>query len=517
MSLTLLIEPLLFGIGAFLSAFAAFSVLEKRRLDRGSDPLAPQENLNCETLVFLVGEDRVIDANFSGERFLEEFPNAKVGMPRLRAALTSRFDDIDQLLARGPRKDRHSVSRDGSLQIVSEALPTTVRLKIAPTNDVPGGLQDIHRLAATEAELETLRESTENAPFLVWRENGDGTPVWVNRAYADRVMEAFGKERLLSWPLPRLFPDLRRGDARRLSLTSPDKARLCWFECHGTQIGTDTLYTAFDATATVQAETQLRDFMQTLTKTFAELDTGLAIFDKSRNLVLFNPALADLTQLPAAFLIGKPSLVAFIDKLREKQMAPEPRDFKSWRQSIAELESAAESGTYRETWALPGNRTYRVSGRPHPDGAIAFLMEDISAEMSLTRQFRAELETGQAVIDNVEDAIVVFSHDGAISVTNRAYRRLWDTDAADTRVLASGVVEATRGWHSKTVPTPIWGDLRDFVEHLDERVEWTGTAQLLDGRTLNCRFIPLSDGGTQVIFAVMEENVGKSDTLLEAV
>jgi PAS domain-containing protein len=299
-------------------------------------------------------------------------------------------------------------------------------------------------------------------------------------------------------------------------LSNTDTAQLRWYECHGTQIGTDTLYTGFDATKTVQAETQLRDFMQTLTKTFAELDTGLAIFDKSRHLALFNPALAELTQLPIEFLTSKPSLVALIDKLREKQMAPEPRDFKSWRQSIAELESAAESGTYSETWALPGNRTYRVSGRPHPDGAIAFLIEDISAEMSLTRRFRADLETGQAVIDNLDDAIAVFAHDGSISITNQAYRTLWGTDP-DSHVIPSGVVEATRVWHGRSTPTPIWGDFRDFVENPEERAEWSGSAQLIDGRALNCRFVPLSDGGTQVIFSVSENHIGNPNELLAAV
>lgn len=65
-------------------------------------------------------------------------------------------------------------------------------------------------------------------------------------------------------------------------------------------------------------------------------------------------------------------------------MLPEPEDYKAWRVEFAVLEKAAASGQYEETQALLNGQTYRVTGRPHPDGTVAFLMEDICAEMSLT-------------------------------------------------------------------------------------------------------------------------------------
>ena len=61
----------------------------------------------------------------------------------------------------------------------------------------------------------------------------------------------------------------------------------------------------------VKAETSLQEFVTTLTKTFAALPIGLVIFDRARELALFNPALMDLTLLPASFLISKPSLSPF--------------------------------------------------------------------------------------------------------------------------------------------------------------------------------------------------------------
>lgn len=91
---------------------------------------------------------------------------------------------------------------------------------------------------------------------------------------------------------------------------------------------------------------------------------------------------------------------------------------------MADLISAAETGQFEETWSLETGQTYRVKGRPHPDGAIAFLLEDISTEVLLTRNFRAELEMGQNLVDTFDDALAVFSHAGVLTFSNKAYELL---------------------------------------------------------------------------------------------
>ncbi len=516
MSLVPYLNPLAFGVGAFLSSFAAYLVATSLRARSGSGLIPTARDISDDALVFLIRNHELVDSNFAGERFLQQFPMAPSGIARLKAALKTQFEDVEALIAlHRPPSDKFAVSRDGALNLVSEMTPEAIRITVTPSDPDADGLDDIHRRAATEAELETLRQSTEHSPFLVWREAADGTPVWVNRGYADAVAGTFGKERLLSWPLPRLFPDLKRDGNQRLSLTSARSDTLTWFDCHATAIGTDTLFTAFDASATVQAETQLRDFMQVLTQTFAQLDIGLAIFDKSRRLVLFNPALTDLTRLPVDFLSARPGLSSFLDKLRELRMLPEPKDYKSWRQSIADLESAAADGTFSDTWVLPGNQTFRVTGRPHPVGAIALLLEDISAEMSLTRRFRAELETGQAALDNLDDAIAVFSLTGAMMMSNCAYRELFHDDP-EVRLTECGVVDAVRRWHDASVPTPVWGDVRDFVLQPTERVEWTADVALKDGRNLACRIVPLPDGATQMILRIGRAAAVQDTELLQA-
>jgi len=67
-------------------------------------------------------------------------------------------------------------------------------------------------------------------------------------------------------------------------------------------------------------------FVQTLTKTFCPAVRSVAIFDTQKILVLFNPALIDLTGLGAQFLSARPEIQTFFDKLRENVKIPNPKN-----------------------------------------------------------------------------------------------------------------------------------------------------------------------------------------------
>lgn len=506
-----LLTPILYGSSAFLSAFAAISIIARRGTDRKKPPAANTTDLYGDTLIFLIRDGAMVDANFPGQRFLSHFGAKGLDLDALSRGLHSAFDDAASLLdTNGPGIDRHIVSRDNMFQLIAEHASGTLRLKIQSRDAARLQAEDIHRLSAMDAELETLRETADLAPYLVWRETRDGTPIWVNRAYLEAARKTFGDKRATQWPLPRLFPDLAFGGRTRLALPDTQETSENWFDITSIPVGRDTLFTAYDANATVRAETQLNDLMQTLTKTFAQLSTGLAVFDKSRNLALFNPALTDLTRLPVDFLAARPSLVEVLDKLRETRVIPEPRDYRAWRKSISDLESAAKDGNYCETWSLAGNLTYRVTGRPHTDGAIAFLFEDISAEMSLTRQFRQELELSQALLDNMEDATALFSPTGVLLQTNGAYRDLWCEDA-DSLLTETSIIDECRVWHDQCLPTPVWGDLREFALDAEDRVEWSAHIILNDGRVVDCRFLPITGGGTQIIFHLARSQESHQD------
>lgn len=404
------------------------ALLAMRWLDRparlallGSDLVAP-----C---IFLFRDGQLIDATAPAHTILAGC--ARTDLAGLRLWLAQRFDDLAALdeTADGPaRREIFGTDGTGSARlrlVVEHTHDGALRLTlIQPGSETAGIVVDSLSQQSLEQELALLRQVLDAAPMLITRRDEQDRIVWANSSYLDAA-ERSGAAPL--WPLPEILsPEpaaAHDGNDRRARMDSPDGVH--WFDCYTHRHGAETTSYALPADAEVKAEQNLREFLQTLTKTFADLPIGLAIFDRERHLQLFNPALIDLTGLPVGFVAARPSLYSVLDQLRELRMVPEPRDYRSWRRQISTLESAAAAGHHVETWSLPGGRTYRVTGRPHPDGAIAFLFEDITSEITLTRKFRADLALGMQVLDGLDQALIVFNAIGQVVMSNRIYADLW--------------------------------------------------------------------------------------------
>ncbi len=458
-----------------------------------------------EPTVFLFEAGELVDATRPAHLLLERIGGAGSDHDRLVAYLSGHFPDLAGQLARLRETGDVTLTAgpDRPLSLSAEYLGTILRLTLVDLESEGQGVTiDGLSLRAQEEEIATLRETLSILPYPVWRLDGAGQIAWANNPYLQLVRDQSGNDDL-TWPLPVLFSlpadALDTGLPKRLSLAGASGRSAHWYDCHSRRSGGGSLHFALLADPVVKAETALRDFVQTLTKTFAHLPIGLAIFDRQRQLALFNPALIDLTTLAPDYLSGRPTLFSFLDRLREARIIPEPKDYASWRLRMTTLEQAASSGQYEETWSLATGQTYRVSGRPHADGAVAFFFEDISAEISLTRRFRSEIEMGQSVIDALEDAIAVFSPNGDLVLSNAAYGQLWGVDPA-TSLGQMTVTDATRHWQRLCHPTPAWGDLRDFVVDLGERSAWDADITLTDGRHMTVRFTPANGNATLVRF-----------------
>lgn len=140
-----------------------------------------------------------------------------------------------------------------------------------------------------------------------------------------------------------------------------------------------------------------------------------------------------------------------------------------------------------------------MTGRPHPDGAFALLFEDISAEISLTRRFRTEIETCQSVLDTLHEGIVVFSNGGNLVLANEAYCTFWDTDLEDGIGHHDLRAEILK-WQERCTPTRIWTNLKELANQMGMRKHWTATALMDNGRQLTCSASPISGGMTMIKF-----------------
>ncbi|TMM52584.1 PAS-domain containing protein [Sulfitobacter sabulilitoris] len=419
-------------------------------------------------------------------------------------ALEPRFPDLETYMSGPPNQsvaleagangDRCDlwITRNGDVTHAQVQRQTAI-----PARTSPPGLP-----RAKDDELRHLRLASETSPHPVWQTEATGHVVWHNEAYDRLYRSIFGDAPKPDHPVFQPFAEQPQTlSTRRVSTPSEHDGERDWYDVRARTVGGTTVFHAANINPVVEAEIAQRNFVQTLAKTFAQLSIGLAIFDRNRQLVLFNPALIDLTDLPADFLSARPTLTAFFDWMRENRRMPEPKNYTHWRQEIAEVIAAAADGRYQDTWTLETGQTYKVKGRPHPDGAIAFLIEDITAEMSVTRNFRAELEIGQSLIDTLEDALVVFSATGIVTFCNAAYRRLWGLDP-DNSFADVTIQDSLRDWQKQCAPGTDMTTIGHCVMSVGDRDAFHTSVRRSDGCSLECHVIPLAAAASMVRFQV---------------
>jgi PAS domain-containing protein len=315
-----------------------------------------------------------------------------------------------------------------------------------------------HAAAQERHDLLSRAVAAEHAPMPVWIMDATGAVIWQNDS-AGQVAPAHVQHLTAQPDTPTELGDT---SCTRLVLAGdtgqPDHS----YELHVTRTAHGRIHHAQDITRLIRAETMQRDFVQTLSKTFADLTTGLVVFDRAMTLAVFNPALTDLTGLPPEFLSARPSLFGFFDALRDRMVMPEPKNYASWRSQIADMVKSATGGLYHEVWTLPSGQTYRVTGRPHPDGAVAFLFEDISLEVSTTRRHRLQMDLRQSVIDRLEEGIAVLARDGRLLFCNTAFGALLGIDP-DSSFADMGLHDVIAACATRYPDPGLWPEVEDRI------------------------------------------------------
>jgi PAS domain-containing protein len=460
------------------------------------------------SISFLFDDETLIDATPRARSLLDDSDSLRSDWENFLTLLSARFPHL-----RSQCRDLASIgkktitSKDGEPGwIEAEYWNGLARLTLVQDQDCPTEMIEPLTAQAMEHELETLRSLGENSPQLIWKRDAEGVLIWANRAYIEMSEALFPRsdDGVRPWPPQDVFPDAgvppcSAPIVEMHSISMVGQPKPSWFEVTSLKRGTDTMYFGIDATAVVTSREAQQTFVQTLSKTFAQLSVGLAIFDEKRQLVLFNPALADLTALPIGFLISKPALFAVLDRLRDTQMIPEPKDYADWRSQMIALEKAAKDGTYMETWMLPNGQTFRVTGRPHPNGAVAFLFEDISDEISLARRYRNQIDIQNVVLDKIDTAIAVFSPSGLLVLANAPYKALWDA-SADTSLTENTFLDELGLWQRYAAPSPVWVKLHQTIDKGVPTPGWSDTFILDDKGEVTCTYNALPDGNHLVSF-----------------
>ncbi len=369
------------------------------------------------------------------------------------------------------------------------------------TNDaVLTGIQPKTDLSQRPIRLpaDLAASSVLNGPIPIWLRDDGGKLVFGNDMFA----KVGGEDWLNQSAAPTTARHIDQASESRVGarIQHFDETGSRWFEVIEQAIETGgRLGFALPADAAVLAETALTRLMATMTQTFANLPVGVAIFDRNQRLVLFNPSLVELLALDAVWLARMPTLREFLERLRAGRKVPEATDFQQWRSFLRTLENLGENDQYKEEWKLSGGQTLQVIGREHQQGAAAYLFEDISWQTNAQRQYRHETELQRAINNRLNEAIAVFDPAGDLINANTALSTLWGT-TLEPGLARPGIRDLSSAWREQCMPSPFWGELRDFITGSEPREAWNTTLRFSDGREIHCSVSLLPDGSTLVLF-----------------
>jgi PAS domain-containing protein len=447
---------------------------------RSATQVAPQQ----DDAFFLFRNDQLVDLDLGSRTDRDTALDQLSRWDALRTRLQAVFPALPERLAELPngREIRFNAQQEAQgMHLICHREGRNSRLRLQTPQRFTAW-DSLVAIAEGQVQFEQV-EALRNAPCAICVTDAAGRNAWHNTAWAslpERVTE-----QALSGPSD---DDITR-------VKDPDAGR-CFEILTARQVAGHALYVT-EVTGLVRAENAQRKFVQTLTKTFANLTTGLAVFDRNQELALFNPALLDLTALPAAFLTARPHVMSFFDGLRDRQVMPEPRSYAKWRDHILDMIESASDGLYQENWALPSGLTYRITGRPHPDGAVAFLIEDITDEMSIKRRFRAQLDLRQLVMDGLDEAITVFDSRNLLMFCNKRCADFLGIDP-DSSFADFSVADIIRAYKDTPSGDADWTAVEETLTLAQSAVDERWTLNSRTGDCLECRVQSLS-GGTKVL------------------
>ncbi len=353
------------------------------------------------------------------------------------------------------------------------------------------------------AFLDMLRK----APFPAWRVSGMGRLQWANPAYLAAV-DVSNLERLLeeqtmldqavAEQARKTISDGQEHDETRHIVVKGDRRsmRVLTFPLSG---GAGAM--AFDVTMQEIAREELNRHVRAHDETLNHVADAVAIFSAERKLTFYNKAFRDMWDLEEVFLLDRPTHGQLLDRLRERRKLPGRPNYAEWR--AEEISYYLDlDGVMEDKWSLPDGRTLSVTRQRHPMGGLLLLFKDITDQLDLQTRFNALIKTQRSTLDNLHEAVAVFSSDGRLKLHNRAFERAWDLQSEllkDTPDYDDVVKACVPLFHD----ADIWDAIKVHITDPSAaaRQPTTGEMRRSDGSLLTYITNPLPDGNTLIAFA----------------
>ena len=361
--------------------------------------------------------------------------------------------------------------------------------------------------AAVARDPMAFLEMLGKAPFPAWRMSGAGKLQWVNRAYmkavgAPNMDHVLDRQIMLDQHVTgqaqkTINSNAETDDTRHIVVSGDRRAmRVKMFPLSGGIGGM-----AFDITEQETARETLEKNGKAHDDTLNHITDGVAIFGADRKLIFNNRAFQEMWELDPAYLLDRPDHGSMLDRLRERRKLPARPDFARWRQGELAYYQGEKVDIVEDLWNIPDGRILRVTRQRHPLGGVLLLFKNITDELTLKAEFNRLINVQKATLDNLREAVVVFSADGRLRLHNDAFSELWGIkkdSLADSPDFDDVVSQCARLYHDRNV----WANIKSRVTNPSPEFRQQDQGVMRTSNDLNITWIsqPLPNGATLIAF-----------------
>ena len=253
-----------------------------------------------------------------------------------------------------------------------------------------------------------------------------------------------------------------------------------------------------------EAEAKLQAHIEGLYDILDQLKTAIAAFGPDHRLVAFNRAFAALWPLPERWLRAHPTDAEILDRLRDERHLPEQRNFPAWRRSQEELFSSLR-GSHQSLWHLPGGKSLDVRAERNVFGGLTFRFHDVSEQLTLESAYRELQQVQKAMLDTLQDGLVIIGPDGRVRQFNAPFARLWHLSDAELRACPH-IRRVAELCSVRIGRDQTWEIIASGVAAAEpERLNDWGRVGRSDGKAIALNLSRLPDGATLVRFVDLTE------------
>ncbi|MEM9715126.1 MAG: PAS-domain containing protein [Pseudomonadota bacterium] len=231
---------------------------------------------------------------------------------------------------------------------------------------------------------------------------------------------------------------------------------------------------------------------------FADLKTGIAVFDAKNKLSTFNPAFSAIFYFDTEWLLRQPDIGSVFTRMLEQSALPVPKDFNDWLKTVQNLRSVSSNQFWQDRWTLPDGRIIDVTARSSGKERIFLYFDDITDRQRRERDLLSELALLHSSLDASEKGLAIFDRGGALAFSNSQLDALLETDPDAPELV--GFSEIISSWQNLFQPNPFWGDLRSFANTTEDRAAWEVPLTLNTGPKRMVRVSPLPHGALMCEF-----------------